>query len=147
MSPSRTLSLGWEVHKASSAVAYVAQAHSAAVVSRGTIGTRQGDIDQCIRKMRSTSQHRLCVYEAGPCGYWLYRSLTHTGPGCWVVAPALLPNKPGDRVTTHRRDASTLARLARSGDLTPVAVPQGADEARRDLCRAREESLRALKAA
>ena len=66
---------------------------------------------------------------------------------CWVVAPSLIPKKPGDRVNTNRRDAIQRARLMRSGDLTPVSVPQGADEAIRDLCRARAETLRALNAA
>ena len=80
------------------------------------------------------------VYEAGPCGYWLYRYLTGKGLACLVVAPSLIPRKPGDRVKTDKRDALTLARLARSGDLTPVYVPQVADEAIRDLARAREDT-------
>jgi transposase len=129
------------------AVAYVAQEHHAAVVSLGTIGTRQCDIAQRIRKMQAKSQHLIFVYEAGPCGYWLYRSLTTKGHVCWVVAPSLLPKKPGDRVTTNRRDTSKLARLMRSGDLTPVSVPTVDDAAMRDLCRAREDAMRALKTA
>ena len=84
------------------------------------------------------------VYEAGPCGYWLYRSLTQKGYVCWVVAPSLIPKKPGDRVKTDRRDAMQLARLMRSGDLTPVYVPAVDDEAIRDLSRAREDTLRDL---
>ena len=136
-----------DVHKDSIAVAYVAQEHHAEVVSLGTIGTRQCDIDQLIRKMQSKSQHLIFVYEAGPCGYWLYRYLTNKGHICWVVAPSLIPKKPGDRVKTNRRDAIKLARLMRSGDLTPVYVPQVEDEAMRDLCRAREDTIRALKAA
>jgi transposase len=64
-----------------------------------------------------------------------------------VVAPSLLPNKAGDRVKTDRRDAMQLARLMRSGDLTPVDVPKVEDEAIRDLTRAREDALRDLKAA
>ena len=70
---SRTLSIGLDVHTESIAVAYVAQAHHADVVSLGTIGTRQSDIDQLIRKMPSKSTHLIFVYEAGPCGDWLYR--------------------------------------------------------------------------
>jgi transposase len=97
--------------------------------------------------MQSKSTHRVFVSEAGPCGYWLYRSLTKKGHVCWVVAPSLLPKKPGDRVKTNRRDAIKLARLMRSGDLTPVYVPQVEDEAIRDLCRAREDVIRALKTA
>ena len=73
MPQSRTLSLGLEVHKESIAVAYVAHAPHAAVVSLGTIGTRPWDLAQLSRKMPSQSQHRIFVYEAGPCGTWLYR--------------------------------------------------------------------------
>jgi transposase len=69
------------------------------------------------------------------------------GPDWWVVAPAFIPKKAGDRVTTDRRDARQLARRMRSGDLTPVDVPQVDDEASRELRRAREARLRDLKAA
>src|SRR5262249_45252230 len=128
MHQSRTLSLGWDVHKESIAVAYVAKEHHAEAVSLGTIGTRQCDIAQLIRKMQSKSSHLVFVSEAGPCGSWLYRYLTTKGHVCRVVAPSLIPTKPGDRVTTNRRDAITLARLMRSGDLPPVSVPQVDDE-------------------
>ena len=87
------------------------------------------------------------VDAAGPCDSWLSRSLTNKGDGCGVVAPSLMPHRAGDRVTTDRRDARQLARLIRSGDLTPVYVPAVDDEAIRDLSRAREETLRDLKAA
>jgi transposase len=147
MKQSSTLYIGLDVHKDSLAVAYVAQDHGAEVVSLGNIGTRQCDIDQLIRRLQSKSSHLVFVYEAGPCGYWLYRSLTKKGHVCWVVAPSLIPKKPGDRVKTNRRDAIKLARLMRSGDLTPVYVPQVDDEAIRDLCRAREDTIRDLKAA
>ena len=147
MHQSRTLYIGLDVQKESIAVAYVAQEHHAEVVSLGNIGTRQCDIDQLIRKMPSKSQPLLFVSEAGPCGDWLSRSLTKKGHVCWVVAPSLLPQKPGDRVKTNRRDAIKLARLMRSGDLTPVYVPTVDDEAMRDLCRARAEAIRALKTA
>jgi transposase len=136
-----------DVHKDSIAVAYVAQDHGAEVTYLGTIGTRQGDIDQLIRKMPSKANHLIFVYEAGPCGDWLYRDLTQKGYDCWVVAPSLIPKKPGDRVKTDRRDAVQLARLARSGDLTAVDVPTVEDEAIRDLTRAREDTIRDLKSA
>jgi transposase len=87
------------------------------------------------------------VYEAGPCGYWLSRYLRKKGDDCWVVAPSLIPKKAGDRVKTDRRDAMPLARLMRSGDLTPVSVPTVEDEASRDLCRAREDAIRDLQTA
>jgi transposase len=147
MKQSSTLSVGLDVHKDAIAVASVAQDHDAEVVSLGNIGTRQCDIDTLIRRLQSKRPHLVFVSEAGPCGYWLSRSLTKKGQVCWVVAPSLIPKKPGDRVKTNRRDAITLARLMRSGDLTPVSVPQVEDEAMRDLCRAREDALHALKAA
>jgi transposase len=147
MHQSSTLYVGLDVHKESIAVAYVAKAHHAEVVSLGTIGTRQCDIDKLIRQLQSKSSHLIFVYEAGPCGYWLYRYLTKKGHVCWVIAPSLIPKKPGDRVKTNRRDAIKLARLMRSGDLTPVYVPKVEDAAIRDLCRAREDAIRDLKAA
>ena len=145
MSQSRTLFIGMDVHKDTIAVAYVAQDHGAEVTSLGTLGTRQCDIDQLVRKMPSKATHLICVYEAGPCGSWLSRSLTKKDYTCWVVAPSLIPKKAGDRVKTDRRDAQQLARLARSGDLTVVDVPQVEDEAMRDLSRAREDTLSDLK--
>jgi len=145
MSQSRTLFIGMDVHKETIAVAYVAQDHGAEVTYLGTIGTRQCDIDQLVRKMQSKATHLIFVYEAGPCGSWLYRYLTTKGYNCWIVAPSLIPQKSGDRVKTNRRDAVQLARLARSGDLTAVSVPKVEEEAMRDLTRAREETLSALK--
>jgi transposase len=147
MPQSSTLYVGRDVHKDSIAVAYVAQDHGAEVIPLGTIGTRQVDIEHLTRKLRSKAKHLVFVYEAGPCGYWLYRYLRKKGYDCWGVAPSLLPKKAGDRVKTNRRDAIKLARLMRSGDLTPVYVPTVEDEAMRDLCRAREEAIRDLKAA
>jgi len=135
------------VHKDAIAVADVAQAHGAAVISLGTIGTRQADIDHRTRKLPSKAQHLVFVYEAGPCGYWLYRDLSNKGDDCGVVAPWLMPKKAGDRVPTDRRDAMQLARLLRSGDLTPVDVPKVDEDAIRDLCRARDDAIRDLKAA
>jgi transposase len=85
------------------------------------------------------------VYEAGPCGYGLYRYLTGKGFGCHVVAPSLIPRKAGDRVKTDRRDAMTLARLMRSGDLSAIYVPGVEDEALRDLSRGRDDAMQDLK--
>ena len=145
MSQSHTLFIGMDVHTDAIAVAYVAQDHGAEVTYLGALGTRQCDIDQRVRTMPSKATHLLFVYEAGPCGSWLYRSLTNKGYDCWVVAPSLIPHKPGDRVKTDRRDALQLARLARSGALTVVSVPTVEDEAIRDLSRAREEAISDLK--
>jgi transposase len=145
MSQSSTLFIGMDVHKDAVAVAYVPPDHGAEVTYLGAIGTRQCDIDQLIRKMQSKAKHLIFVYEAGPCGSWLYRYLTKKGYDCWVVAPSLMPKKPGDRVKTDRRDAVQLARLARSGDLTAVYVPRVEEEAIRDLTRAREAAISDLK--
>jgi transposase len=145
LAQSSTLFIGMDVHKDSIAVAYVAQDHGAEVTYLGTIGTRQCDMDHLIRKMQSKAKQLIFASEAGPCGSWLYRYLSQTGYDCWVVAPSLIPQTPGDRVTTDRRDAVPLARLARSGDLTAVYVPTVEDEAMRDLTRAREDALRDLK--
>jgi transposase len=147
MPHSTTLFIGLDVHKDAIAVAYVTDAREAEVVFLGRIGTRQCDIDKLIRTLTSKAKQLVFVYEAGPCGYWLYRYLTKKKLTCWVVAPSLVPKKAGDRVKTDRRDATQLARLMRSGDLTPVYVPAVEDEAIRDLSRAREDTIRDLKAA
>src|SRR5881396_246059 len=144
---SKTLYVGLDVHKESIAVAYAPEERGAEVVSLGSIGTRQCDIDTLMRKLQTKGATLVFVYEAGPCGYWLYRYLTRKGLACHVVAQSLIPRKPGDRVKTDRRDAVTLARLMRSGDLTSIYVPQVQDEAIRDLSRAREDAVEDLKAA
>jgi transposase len=147
MAQSRTLSVGLEVHKEAIAVASVAQDHGAEVLSLGTIGTRQGAIEKRLRPLQSKGQPLVCVYDAGPCGSWLSRYLMNKGDVGGGVAPSWLPTKPGDRGTTDRRDARHLARLLRAGDLPPVSVPAVDDAASRALSRAREATLRALKAA
>jgi len=143
---SKTLYVGLDVHKDSIAVAYAPEERGAEVLSLGAIGTRQCDIDKLIRKLQSKGAALMFVYEAGPCGYWLYRYLARKGLSCHVVAPSLIPRKPGDRVKTDRRDAVMLARLMRSGDLTSIYVPRIEDEAIRDLSRGREDAMRDLKA-
>ena len=113
-----------DVHTDAIAGASVAQDHGAEGMVLGSLGPRQGDLDHLIRQMPSKAQHLIFVSEAGPWGSWLYRYLMKKGYDCGVVAPSLIPKKPGDRVKTDRRDAIQLARLARSGDLTVVYVPQ-----------------------
>jgi transposase len=143
---SKSLYVGLDVHKDSIAVAYAPEDRGAEVVSLGSIGTRQCDIDKLIRKLQSKSATLVFGYEAGPCGYWLYRYLTRKGFTCQVVAPSLIPRKAGDRVKTDHRDAVTLARLMRSGDLSSIYVPGIEDEAIRDLSRSREDAMQDLKA-
>ena len=91
MTQSNTLFIGMDVHKEMIAVADVAQDRGAEVTCLGTIGPRRYDIDLRIRKRQAKATHLMLVYEAGPCSYWLYRSLTKKGDDCWVVAPSLSP--------------------------------------------------------
>src|SRR5262245_26862853 len=141
MPESTALYVGLDVHKESMAVAYVARAHHAQGIDLGTIGTRQADIDHLIRPLPAQAKPLVFVYEAGPCGDWLYRYLRNKGYVCWVVAPSLIPQKAGDPGKTARRDAVQLARFMRSEDLTPVDVPTVDEEAIRDRCRAREAAI------
>lgn len=94
-------------------------------------------VARLVKKLGPAGRLRVC-YEAGPCGYVLLRQLTTLGVACTVVAPALIPTKPGERVKTDRKDAAKLARLHRAGELTPVAAPTPEQEALRDLTRARQ---------
>ena len=87
--------------------------------------------------------HLVCCYEAGPTGYGLYRQFKKAGVRCIVIAPSLVPVKSGQRIKTDRRDAAKLAGYLRSGDLTPIHVPDEATEAVRDLERARDDAKRA----
>src|SRR5262245_15548711 len=114
MAQSSTLFVGLDVHKESISVAYISEEREAEVVFLGTIGTRQCDIDKLIRKLQAKGKRLHFVYEAGPCGYWLYRYLTKKNLKCWVVAPSCIPKKASARVKTDRRDAMQLARLLRS---------------------------------
>src|SRR5207245_4915404 len=105
--------------------------------SLGSSPNREDSVRRWVKKLGPASRLRVC-YEAGPHGYSLYWHLSKLGVHCDVVAPSLVPVKSGDRVKTDRRDAEKLARCYRSGDLTPVWVPDAAHEALRDLLRARE---------
>ena len=144
MAQSTPLFVGLDVHKDSIAVAH-AGGDAAPPVFVGEIGSRQVDIDQLLRRLRGKAATLQVAYEAGPCGYGLYRYLTGKGVSCQVVAPSLIPRRAGDNVKTDRRDAVTLARLLRSGDLTAVYVPSVEDEAIRDLCRARDAARLTMK--
>jgi transposase len=102
-------------------------------------GMDEKGIKRLIDRLKREEGEVRCVYEAGPCGYELYRKLRTAGIGCEVIAPSLTPRKPGDRVKTNRRDAQNLARLYRAGELTVIGVPDEKQEALRDLTRARED--------
>lgn len=130
-----TLFVGLDVHAESIAAAVVDLRGSFRSV--GQITNRPESVRKLVRRLGSPDQLRVC-YEAGPTGYVLYWQLTKMGIHCDVVAPTLIPTKPGDRVKTDRRDAEKLAKCYRNGDLTPVWVPDDEHEALRDLVRARE---------
>lgn len=131
--------VGLDVHALTITVA-VAES-TGEVRSLGTIPNRPEAVRRLVRQLGSPDTLR-CCYEAGPTGYVLYWQLSGLGAHCDVVAPSLVPTKPGDRVKTDRRDAEKLARSYRAGDLTPVWVPDAAHEALRDLVRAREAAQR-----
>jgi len=86
----------------------------------------------------------MCCYEAGPTGFDTFRQLTELGVHCDVIAPSLIPRRPGDRIKTDRRDATKLAQLYRAQELTAINVPTAEQEADRDLVRAREQIRRDL---
>ena len=120
---SKILSVGLDVPTDWITVADAPEDRGAEVVSRGAIGPRQSDSDTLIRKLQAKGATLVVGDEAGPCGDWLYRDLTGKGRACQVAAPSLIPRKAGDRVKTDRRDAITLARLMRSGNLSAISVP------------------------
>jgi transposase len=130
--------VGMDVHKDSIDVA-IADAKEARLFGR--IGGEAAALDRAIRKLRAVHRDPVFVYEAGPCGFWIYRRLRAQGLGCMVVSPSMTPRRAGDRVKTDRRDALQLARLARAGELEPIYVPDSRDEAIRDLVRAREDAV------
>jgi transposase len=103
--------------------------------------TEQG-LRQLVQWLKSLEGMVCCVYEAGPCGYELYRLLTSKKIECVVAAPSLTPQKPGDRIKTNRRDARKLAELHRAGVLTTIVVPDRRQESVRDLMRARDDARR-----
>lgn len=134
-----------DVHKDSITIAIADEGRSGNVRIYGKIANEPDQIDKVMRKLISQNAQLQCVYEAGPCGYPLYRQLTSKGIDCVVVAPALIPKKSGDRVKNDRRDATKLATQHRAGELTAVYVPDQEDEAIRDLVRAREDIQKALR--
>ncbi|PTB16718.1 IS110 family transposase [Trinickia symbiotica] len=134
MEDDSTLYVGLDLHKESITVAYALGAGEVELL--GKIGTTKTDIDRLCKRLQSKARHVRIVYEAGPCGYGLYRQLIQKGFDCIVCAPSLIPKKPGERVKTDRRDAVKLVRLLRTGDLSAVYVPSVEDEAFRDLARA-----------
>lgn len=127
--------VGLDVHAATIAVAVADPGGE--IRDIGIFPNDAGGLRKLLGKLGPVAQLRAC-YEAGPTGYVLYWQLTQLGVACEVIAPTLVPSRPGDRVKTDRRDAAKLARCYRAGDLTAVWVPDAQHEALRDLIRQRE---------
>lgn len=130
--------IGLDVHKATISAAIAEE--SGAPTSYGRIPNDPAAIRTLLTRLGGPQVDLRVAYEAGPTGYALHRQLTRMGITCIVAAPSLIPKQPGNKVKTDRRDALKLARLLRSGDLTPVWVPDEAHEALRNLVRARADA-------
>jgi transposase len=130
--------VGLDDSKASIDVAVASEGRDGEVRFYGTIANTLDEVKKLVRRLgRPKDLH--FVYEAGPCGYGVYRELLALGTNCMVAAPSKTPRRSGDRIKTDRRDALELARLHRAGELHPVWVPDEETEAMRDLTRARED--------
>lgn len=130
--------IGLDVHKADISVGIANEGRGEAIYY-GTIENKAHAYLKLAKRLSKGEEAILFCYEAGPCGYEVYRQLVKSGYDCVVIAPSLIPKKAGDKVKTDRRDAVGLARLLRAGELTPIWVPDIEQEAMRDLTRARED--------
>lgn len=141
------LFIGLDTHKEFNEVAYIEEHRGAQPVHLGRVSSSKMAVQKLVRQFESKYPGATLhfVYEAGPCGYWIYRLITSLGHCCYVVAPSLIPKKPGEKIKTDKRDALKLAKLLKSEDLTPIYVPEPEDEAVRDLSRAREVAMKDLK--
>jgi transposase len=139
-----TTFVGLDVHKRTTSVAIAEAGRGGEVRFVGEIPSTPEALHRLALRLKGRHRRLSFCYEAGPCGYGVHRLLSRLGQDCSVVAPSLIPSRPGDRVKTNRRDATTLAKLHRAGELTPVWVPDAAHEAMRDLVRARATARRVL---
>jgi len=139
-----SLFVGLDVHKSGISVATAEDGRQGEVRFVGEIPNDPKAIDRLVERLSHSGNPLEICYEAGPCGYGIYRQLASLGQACCVVAPSRIPVAPGDRVKTDRRDAQRLAVLHRSGDLTAVWVPDETHEAMRDLVRARIDAMQQL---
>jgi transposase len=139
--------VGLDVHKDGIVVAVAEGGLRGEVRDYGRIANTPAALPRLVRKLGHQGVALRFCYEAGPCGYGIQRQLSAAGHDCVVVAPSLIPKRPGDRIKTDRRDACSLAKLHRAGELTAVWVPDAGHEAIRDLVRARLDAVRALRRA
>jgi len=137
--------IGFDTAKKKHAVAIADVGREGEIRYLGEIDSSPLTIERMIRKLAGRYEKLHFCYEAGPTGYGLYRQVRDLGHDCTVVAPSLIPKKSGERVKTNRRDAVSLARLFRAGELTSVWVPDTVHEAVRDLVRARETASQDLR--
>jgi transposase len=139
--------VGLDVHKKSISVAVADGGLRGGGQFVGTVANTPSALAKLAKKLSRPGRRLRFCYEAGPFGYGIWRQLTGLGHDCVVVAPSLIPRKPGARIKTDRRDALALAALDRMGALTAVWVPDADHEAMRDLVRARAAAVRALRRA
>src|SRR5829696_7747622 len=133
--------VGFDTSKTKHAVALAEGGREGEVRYLGEIEAAPAAVERLLRKLAHKYKALPVCYEAGPTGYGLYRHIRALGYVCDVIAPSLVPKRPGDRVKTNRRDAVTLARLLRAGELTPIWVPDEVHEAAQDLRHKRQQVL------
>src|SRR5918912_3271760 len=138
--------VGLDTSKMKISVALAEEGRQGEVRFLGDIDHTAETVRRLVTKLAGKYGRLAFCYEAGPTGYGLQRQISALGHDCAVIAPSLIPKRPGERVKTNRRDAITLARLHRAGELTPVWVPDPAHEAIRELVRAREAAMEDLRA-
>lgn len=137
--------VGVDVSKAKHAIAVAEGGRHGEVRYFGEIEARPAAVERFVRKLEKKHPRLHFCYEAGPTGYGLYRQIVELGQRCDVVAPSLIPKRPGERVKTNRRDAVSLARLLRAGELKGIWVPDAVHEAVRDMVRVRSAASEDLR--
>ena len=140
--------IGLDVHKESNVVALAEGVRAGEVREYGSISNDLHSLEKLVSRLKKAhpESEMHFVYEAGPCGFPIYRRLKQLKIDCIVVAPSMIPKKSGDRIKTDRRDAISLARLHRAGELTEITVPNAEDESIRDMCRARTDARKSVSA-
>lgn len=136
--------IGLDVHKVSISVALAEDERGGEVRFLGEIENNPIAVSGLIKKLSKKYDVLDFCYEAGCCGYNIYRQIIEARHICVVIAPSRIPMASGDKVKTDRRDAQRLAVLHRAGDLTAVWVPDKEHEAMRDLVRARMDAMNHL---